>query len=125
MTEPQAPQRDPAWKQLGDRLRAKREYLGLSQQLVSDRTGIARSAISDIERGERKVDSLELKKLAALYLTPVTYLLDEDADADPAEHAIAALKRAVAGLTDSDQRELLRFAEFLRHRHSLMREQPE
>ena len=53
--------------QLGKRFREVREYLGFSQQMVSDRTGIARSAISDIERGTRKVDSLELKKLARLY----------------------------------------------------------
>jgi transcriptional regulator with XRE-family HTH domain len=117
--------RDPSWKQLGDRLRMKREYLGLSQQFVSDRTGIPRSAISDIERGFRKVDSLELKKLAGLYLAPVAYFLDEDVDADPADHAIAALKRAVAGLTASDQQELLRFAEFLRHRPSRVKEPSE
>ena len=50
---------------LAQRLRDTREYLDLSQQFVSDQTGIPRSAISDIERGERRVDSLELKRLAA------------------------------------------------------------
>ncbi|MET9914070.1 helix-turn-helix transcriptional regulator [Streptomyces sp. NPDC006476] len=59
--------RDPELTQLGERLKKTRDYLNMSQQFVSDNTGIPRSAISDIERGERRVDSLELKKLARLY----------------------------------------------------------
>src|SRR5690242_12816467 len=58
------------WVKLGGRLKEIREYLNFSQQYVSDRTGIPRTAISDIERGARRVDSLELKKLARLYRYP-------------------------------------------------------
>jgi transcriptional regulator with XRE-family HTH domain len=105
------------WEKLGGRLREIREYLNFSQQYVSDRTGIPRSAISDIERGERKVDSLELKKLARLYRYPVGYFLDEQTDADAGDHAAALLARRLTSLTDADRDQVMRFAAFLTFSH--------
>lgn len=108
--------------QLGKRLREVREYLGFSQQMVADRTGIARSAISDIERGTRKVDSLELKKLARLYRRPAGYFLDERPDATAGDHAIAGLARAMTQLTEGDREAVVRFAEYLRDRRAAEQE---
>ncbi|GIJ22874.1 MULTISPECIES: helix-turn-helix domain-containing protein [Micromonospora] len=105
---------DPELRRLGERLKATREYLGMSQQYVSQNTGIARSAVSDIERGMRRVDSLELKKIARLYSLPTTYFLDENADADVGEHALAGLPRALAGLTEGDVAEVMEYAKYLR-----------
>ncbi|MEU1969387.1 helix-turn-helix transcriptional regulator [Micromonospora sediminicola] len=98
---------------LSDRLKKTREYLNFSQQWVSERTGIPRSAISEIERGARRVDSLELKKLARLYRYPVSYFLDEDLDAIPAEHAVAGLPRRLTNLKPEDLNQVMRFAQFL------------
>lgn len=98
------------WAALGKRLREVREYLNLSQQYVADKSGIPRSAVSDIERGMRKVDSLELKKLSKLYMHPVSYFLGDD-QPDEATHTLA---RAVVDLTDHDRAEVLRYAQFLR-----------
>jgi transcriptional regulator with XRE-family HTH domain len=108
--------------QLGKRFREVREYLGFSQQMVADRTGIARSSISDIERGTRKVDSLELKKLARLYRRPAGYFLDERPDATAGDHAIAGLARALAQLTEGDREAVVSFAEYLRYRRAAERE---
>jgi transcriptional regulator with XRE-family HTH domain len=105
------------WEKLGGRLREIREYLNFSQQYVSDRTGIPRSAISEIERGARKVDSLELKKLARLYRYPVAYFLDEQVDADVGDHAVAMLARRLTSLTDADREQVMRFAAFLAFSH--------
>lgn len=102
------------WVALGTRLKEIREYLNLSQQHVASATGIPRSAVSDIERGQRKVDSLELRKLSRLYRYPVGYLLGEEAGDSTDTSAASALGRAVIGLNDDDRAELLRFAEFLR-----------
>jgi transcriptional regulator with XRE-family HTH domain len=88
--------------------------IGFSQQEVAEQTGIPRSAISDIERGGRKVDSLELQRFSRLYRRPVAYLLGEE-DSEPEHQTVQALKRAVTDLTEQDQKELLRFAKFLRH----------
>ena len=101
------------WLELGARLKNVREYLNLSQQYVAQRTGIPRSAVSDIERGVRKVDSLELKKLAGLYRRPIGFFLDEDPQASPGDYAIAALARMLTELTDEDRRAVQQFAEFL------------
>ncbi|MER7209800.1 helix-turn-helix transcriptional regulator [Streptosporangium sp. NPDC000239] len=110
--------RDPELELLGERLRNTRDYLGMSQQYVCEMTGIPRSAISDIERGARRVDSLELKKLARLYTRPVSYFLAKEEDADLGEHALAGLPRALVGLTDGDWEEVISFAEFLKFRRA-------
>jgi transcriptional regulator with XRE-family HTH domain len=102
---------DPEWVDIGRRLKQVREYLNLSQQVVAQTTGVPRSAISDIERGQRKIDSLELRKFARLYSYPVGYFLGDDG---PADASVLALTRAVAGLTDDDKDEVIRFAQFLR-----------
>jgi transcriptional regulator with XRE-family HTH domain len=98
-------------QQLATRLREAREYLNLSQQFVADKAGIPRSAVSDIERGVRKVDSLELRKLARLYMYPVGYFLGEEEVADD----VRVLARAVTDLTEGDRAEVVRFARFLRY----------
>lgn len=97
---------------LAKRLREVREYLNFPQQYVSDKTGIPRSAVSDIERGTRKVDSLELRKLARLYMYPVGYFLGEEDDVNEEARALA---RAVTPLTKDDRGEVIRFAQFLRY----------
>ncbi|WP_439673351.1 helix-turn-helix domain-containing protein [Embleya sp. MST-111070] len=103
---------------LGQRLRSTRDYLGLSQQQVAERTGIPRSAVSDIERGVRKVDTMELKKLARLYRLSASYFLDEDEDADAGEHALAGMPRTRKDLTEGDRIEVARFIQYLKARRA-------
>jgi transcriptional regulator with XRE-family HTH domain len=105
---------------LATQLREAREFANLSQQFVSEQTGIPRSAISDIERGTRKVDSLELKRLAELYRMPISYFLGDDVDdeiasasGDRNDPLLTALARATSKLTDGEKTEVLRFALFL------------
>lgn len=100
------------WHRLGGRLRDAREYLGFSQQYVAQKTGIPRSAVSDIERGERKVDSLELRKFSRLYRYSVDYLLGEESGPDS---PVQALARRMGDLTEQDLDEVAKFAEFLRY----------
>jgi transcriptional regulator with XRE-family HTH domain len=108
-----------AAQQLTNRLREAREFLNLSQQFVAQQTGIARSAISDIERGERKVESLELKRLADLYRMPVDYFLGNDprdglrgGGTDP---TVEALARAASEMGPGEKEQVLRFALFLQN----------
>jgi len=96
------------------RLRQVREYLNLSQQFVADNTGISRSALADIERGARKVDSVELQRLAHVYRYPVSFFLGESDAPSASDATISALNRAAADLTPKDREEVLRFAQFLR-----------
>jgi transcriptional regulator with XRE-family HTH domain len=110
-------------KSLGAKLRDAREYLGLSQDEVSKAVGVTRSAISLIESGQRKVDALELKKLAELYQRPVVdFTGDDDVIDAPIPETVQHLARAAVKLTEADRAELLRFAEFLSAKPSTKRE---
>lgn len=102
---------------LARKLREAREYVNLSQQFVAAQTGIPRSAISDIERGTRRVESLELKRLAELYRMPIEFFLGTDPEAAAAveDPTLAALTRATEGLEESSKDEVLRFALFLQN----------
>ena len=107
--------KDDDRKTLGERLREAREYLGFSQDQVATFLGVSRSALSLMESGQRKVDALELKKLAGLYKRSVGYFTGEEEDA-----AIGAdvkhLARKVSDLSSEDKEELVRFADYLRAR---------
>jgi transcriptional regulator with XRE-family HTH domain len=103
-------------KVLGERLREAREYLGFSQEEVATYLGVPRSALSLIEAGSRRVDALELKKLASLYKRPVAYFTGDGAEEAAYGAEVAHLARKASELSPEDQAELGRFADFLRAR---------
>jgi transcriptional regulator with XRE-family HTH domain len=103
-------------QKLGARLREAREYLGLSQDEVAKYLGIPRTALSHIESGQRRIDALELKKLALLYKRPVAYFTGEAQADEGLPEDVAHLARAAAGLSERDRQELSRFADYLRAR---------
>lgn len=65
--------------ELGRRLRAAREAMGLSQQAVAEALGLPRTAVTQWEGGNRAVSTLELAKISRLYRRPVADFLQEDA----------------------------------------------
>jgi transcriptional regulator with XRE-family HTH domain len=94
------------------RLKDAREYLGLSQQEVAAALKLPRSAVSLIESGQRRVDSVELKALARLYQRPVSYFTGDE-KAPLISSDVALLAKQVSKLSDRDKDELMRFTEFL------------
>ncbi len=78
--------------ELGRRLRAARDACGLTQDEVADELGISRSAVAQIELGNRSVAGLELAKLAFLFGSDMRELLADEyvAERDP----LGALFRA-------------------------------
>ena len=107
---------DAARKRLGERLREARKYLGLKQEEVAAHLGIPRTALSDIENGQRRVEALELTGLAKLYRQHVGYFTGEDADAAALPPDVAHIARQATGLSARDREELGRFTEYLRAR---------
>src|SRR5437763_15864690 len=89
-------------KSLGERLREAREYLGFSQEEVATYLGVSRSALSNIESGQRKVDALELKKLAGLYKRPVTHFTGEETEDPTYGEDNAHLARKASELSQDD-----------------------
>ena len=103
---------DEARSKIGLRLRQAREYLGISQEEASEASNISRPAISLIETGKRKLDTVELMELSKLYQRPMAYFTDDDfsVELDP-EAAVFA--RSFSDLSKNDKEELTRFAEYL------------
>lgn len=107
---------ETARRRLGDRLREARKYLGLKQDEVASYLKIPRTALTDIENGQRKVEAIELTRLARLYRQSVGYFTGEDEVTAGLPADVAHLARRVADLSADDRAELGRFAEYLRSR---------
>lgn len=63
---------------LGTRIREARERVGLSQEQVAEWLCIPRSSFSRIESGERRVDSLELQRLADLLGRSLDWFFEQE-----------------------------------------------
>src|SRR5438093_7701399 len=104
--ETQTDDKDEDRKELGERLRDAREYLGFSQDQVATFLGISRSALSLMETGQRKVEALELKKLAGLYKRTVGYFTGEE---DSFGADVKHLARKVAELSTEERHGVAHF----------------
>lgn len=80
---------------LSGRLRDARVARGLSQHAVAEIVGVPRTAITQIEAGNRSVSTLELAKMASCYRCPVEYFLSA---AREDEDILVALHRVAPGL---------------------------
>ncbi|MFD0774142.1 helix-turn-helix domain-containing protein [Streptomonospora algeriensis] len=76
---------------IGERVRESRAAAGLSQQALADAVGLERSMISKLEKGDRRIDAVELTRLAQPDLASVRV---------PPRYAsavVAALREALIG----------------------------
>lgn len=99
---------------MAQRLREAREYVGLSQEDVARALGVSRPAITNIETGNRRVEAIELNKLAALYRQSVSFLLSGEDSIGAVPAQVQFLARAIKGLAPKDMEEVARFASFLK-----------
>ena len=106
---------------MGELLKQARDYLELSQDEVAKKMGLPRSAISLIESGQRRVEALELRKLAELYQRPVKYFTGEMDVGSALPEDVEHLARTARKLSERDRQELSRFAEFLSARATTRR----
>ena len=110
------PRNEADRQSLGERLRTAREYVGLKQEDVARHLSIPRSALSHIEAGQRKVDALELARMAKLYQRPVSWFTGSQDPSTELPEDVAHVARAAASLSSQDRQELARFADFLKSR---------
>ena len=110
--------------ELARRLRSGRLESGMSQAEAAGLVGLSRVAVAEIEAGRRKVSSIELNAFARAYGQPIESLLGTS----PATEVVVGtpvmthLARTAKQLTDEDQQQLLRFAEYLRSESRKKRE---
>ncbi len=66
-----------SWEELGKRVLAARKDLGLTQIELATQMRVDRTVVTKIEVGERKVDSLELARLATALRRPIAWFVSE------------------------------------------------
>lgn len=89
---------------LGRRLREAREACGISQQAAALAIGAPRTAISQIESGNRAVTTLELTRLARRYRVPIGRFFDDE-ELDAGDELLVALHRGVQGFENDPDKQ--------------------
>jgi len=97
-------------EEIGARIRSARSVRGMSQQALADAMGMHRTAISDIETGNRNVTAVELLVLARELGRSVSWIVGEERPATAFDEAIALV---VAQLPAEQRQTVLRFAQFM------------
>lgn len=93
-----------------EKLRDAREKLGYSQEYVARCLGISRSAVTQIELGNRKVSSDELAAFCGLYHLSADYLTG--VEQLPSNQLVFA--GGFSELSDEDQQEIINLIAFKR-----------
>lgn len=93
--------------ELPNRLRKARDSRGISQQAAAEFVGLPRTAITQIEGGNRSISTLELTKLAKLYRYPISYFLDEISNDE--EDINVVLYRAAPNLNEATKQQIYRY----------------
>jgi len=71
------------FQRIGDRIREQRIAMKLTQLALGEKCGLHRTFIGSVERGERNVALLSLRKIAiALRVTPAELLIDPKATSE-------------------------------------------
>jgi transcriptional regulator with XRE-family HTH domain len=65
------------YKKILEKLRGARLRGGFSQGIVAEKLGKPQSYISKIERGERRIDIMELKQITAMYGVQISDIFEE------------------------------------------------
>ncbi|HWO07259.1 MAG TPA: helix-turn-helix transcriptional regulator [Candidatus Paceibacterota bacterium] len=65
----------PEYTYFKERLRQAREQADMTQVEAAEKLGRQQSYISNIERGEQRVDIVELQRLAKLYGKPLGFFV--------------------------------------------------
>ena len=102
--------------ELAARIAEARERSGVSQVEVADRLGLPRSAISKMENGEQRIESLALAAMARLYGVPVASLLADEEEVGAADNELPAeaLLRSAGNVALEDREVLDEFLEICR-----------
>lgn len=96
------------YEKIGLKLRKAREYMGLTQEQVANILNLGRDAILRIEKGTRKINAEELKKLSQLYKISMNEIM-EDKEYTSNEQAFA---RGFEELSEKDKKEILDLIKF-------------
>ncbi len=96
-----------------ERIKAKREALGLSQVEAGERVGIVKRTWSRLVRGVTNIDLLTLERIAIALEERPQDLVEEALDETPSEKDIVA---RLSSLSEEDRQEILALIQFKQRR---------
>lgn len=96
-------------KKSGERLKAAREFLGLTQEQVASTLNMTRNMIVNIENNNRKINSDELYKFSKLYGISMEDIVSDEKELNM---NIPTFARSFESLSDKDQQEILNLINF-------------
>ena len=96
-------------KKSGDKLRAAREFLGLTQDQVASTLNMTRNSIVNIENNNRSIKSEELYSFSKLYGISMEEIVSEDIEINMNMPVFA---RGFDSLSKKDQQEILNLIKF-------------
>ena len=96
-------------KEIGERLRKLRKYMGLTQEQVAEILSVGRDAILRIEKGDRKIDLQELMNFSKLYNISMDELTMEEHTINSSDVAFA---RGFNELSEKDKKEIISLIEY-------------
>jgi len=85
------------WTDVGDRIRAARTAAGISQTRLAEAVGLDRTMVVKIEAGTRRIDALELVRIASALDVPLTHFVGPQPP---------VLSRRTVGLTEDTETEV-------------------
>lgn len=112
---------------VGDKIKALRKSMGLTQTELGEKVGVKKNAVSKWECGRvEDIPTSTIKALSALFNVPPSYLIDDEgsekAPTETGERSVsdAELKFALWGnsedMDDDDLADVRRYAAFVRER---------
>ncbi len=96
-------------KSCGEKLRAAREFLGLTQEQVASTLNLTRNIIVNIENGKRFIKSDELYKFSRLYGITMEEIISEEKEIDMNNQVFA---RGFDNLSEKDKQEIINLIKF-------------
>src|SRR5258708_2842701 len=110
------------WEELGKQVASARKDRRLTQVELAEALGVDRTAITKIEVGERKVDSLELAKLADILRRPVHWFVHAPSQSVTSPRGISSVSRNALAYSHSFSRSTTMLALRLRAHMLRLRE---
>ena len=96
-------------KNSGDRLKAAREFLGLTQDQVASTLNMTRNMIVNIENNKRTIKSDELYEFSKLYGISMEEIVSDEKEINM---NVPVFARGFESLSDKDQQEILNLIKF-------------
>lgn len=101
---------------IGKKLQAVRDKLGLTQKQVSEYLGINSAQLSYYETGKREIGLADLSRLAQLYGYSIEYFVKNDSDMDVSDISLAF---KAGEINDEDMKVILWARQFINNLHDM------